>query len=525
MHRLSGVFLTLLLATFLEVPPALAQDNGRAWPTREWLTSSPEEQGMSSERLARLVEFGGLNDMDSLLVTRHGRIVLEATYAPFRAGLKHRINSSTKAVVSTLIAMAMRDGRLDSTDRRMTEFFAERTIANLDDAKKAITIRHLLDMTSGLEWTEGLDGIPRSFFAMERSPDWQQYILDQPMATAPGTVFYYDSGNSHLLSAILTKVTGKSALDYAREVLFGPLGIHDVLWRSDPQGISAGGAGLYMHPRDMAKIGYLYARDGVWEGKQVLPASWIESVRKADVDMREAWAKELRYGSQFWVMPGRDAYMAVGYDRQLVIVMPKLDIVAVTTASARFPAGNGAPTRPRYTFGTLVGFLGDAVTGDAPLPAVPAAAADLEQQLKQATTEQPAPVGGQPAMAKAISGKTWRFAPNEMRIKSITFKLDGTEPSFEYESEGGQSGTPPPARFGGPIGFDGYYRVGGRQRYGLSAARARWLDDGTTLVLDTQTLGNDDSARATFLFGDKTVDVKFEGAVGFKTTLTGRSDD
>ncbi|WP_170302960.1 serine hydrolase domain-containing protein [Reyranella soli] len=151
---------------------------------------------MSSDRLARLVEFGGSNNMDSLLVTRHGRIVLDATYAPFRAGLKHRINSSTKAVISTLVAMAIRDGKLDSTDRRVLEFFADRTIANLDERKKAITIRHLLDMTSGLEWSEGLDGF-RSFIAMERSSDWQQFILDQPMSTAPGTVFYYDSGNSH----------------------------------------------------------------------------------------------------------------------------------------------------------------------------------------------------------------------------------------------------------------------------------------------------------------------------------------
>ncbi len=229
--------------------------------------------------------------MDSLLVTCDRRIVLEAAYAPFRAGFKHRINSATKSVVSTLVAMAMRDGRLDSTDRRLMEFFADRTIANLDDAKKAITIRHLLDMTSGLEWSDrGLDGF-RSFLEMERSPDWQQFVLDRPMSEAPGTRFYYDSGNSHLLSAILTKITGKSAFDYAREELFGPLGIEDVMWRGDPQGISGGGAGLYMHQRDMAKIGYLYLRGGVWEGKQILPASWIEGVRKADVDMRETWGE------------------------------------------------------------------------------------------------------------------------------------------------------------------------------------------------------------------------------------------
>lgn len=526
MHRPSSVLLALLLVTvtLLSALPVTAQEKAFPWPTKGWATSSPEEQGMSSERLARLVEFGRFNDMDSVLVTRHGKIVLEATYAPFRTGLKHRVNSVTKAVISTLVAMAMRDGRLDSTDRRVVEFFGDRTIANLDERKQAITIRHLLDMTSGLEWTEGVSGFPVSYFAMERSPDWQQFILDQPMATAPGTVFYYDSGNSHLLSAILTKVAGKSALDYARETLFGPLGIDDVLWRADPQGISGGGAGLYMHPRDMAKIGYLYLRGGVWEGKQILPASWIEGVRKADVDMRERWAQDLRYGSQFWVMPGRDAYFAVGYDRQLIVVMPKLDIVAALTGSARFPTANGTPTRPRYTFDALLGFLTAAVTADAPLPADPAATAELTRLVKEAATERPAPVGGQPAMAKTISGKTWRFAPNDQRIKSVIFKLDDAEPSFEYDVGSGPGGTPA-ARYGGPIGFDGHYRVGGRMRYGLGATRGTWLADGTTLVLDVQTLGNDDAARVAFLFGDKTVEVKFESALGFKATLTGRTDD
>jgi CubicO group peptidase (beta-lactamase class C family) len=525
MHRLSNVLLAMLATSaFLHVLPAAAQEKPQPWPTKEWAASSPEEQGMSSERFARLVEFGGSNDMDSLLVTRHGRIVLEATYAPFRAGLKHRINSATKSVISTLIAMAIRDGRLDSTDRRVVDFFADRSIANLDEQKKTITIRHLLDMTSGLEWTEGLGGIPRSFFAMERSPDWQQFILDGPMSTAPGERFYYNSGNSHLLSAILTKVTGKSALDYARETLFGPLGIDDVLWRADPQGISGGGAGLYMHPRDMAKIGYLYLRRGMWEGKQILPASWIEGVSKADVDMRERWAQDLRYGSQFWVMPGRDAYFAVGYGRQLIVVMPKLDIVAVMTGSARFPTASGMPTRPRYSFDALVGFLTSAVTADTPLPANEVAAAELAQQVKEAATEKPAPTGGQPVMAKTISGKTWRFAANELRIKWVTFRLDNAEPSFEYEVESGPDGTLS-ARFGGPIGFDGHYRVGGRQRYGLSAARAKWQDDGVTLVLEAQTLGNDNAGRATHLFGDKTVEVKFESANGFRTTLTGRTDD
>ena len=139
----------------------------------------------------------------------------------------------------------------------MLDFFADRTVANLDDRKKEIRVRHLLDMTSGIDWKEP-DAAPESVFAMERSGNWQQFVLDRPMDTAPGTSFNYNSGNSHLLSAILTRLTGRTALDFAREKLFGPLGITDVQWRHDPQGITAGGYGLYLQPRDMAKIGYLY---------------------------------------------------------------------------------------------------------------------------------------------------------------------------------------------------------------------------------------------------------------------------
>ena len=530
MHRLMNTLLAIVLATsaLLCPPLAIAQQTTQVWPTRGWPVSSPEEQGMSSAQLARLFDFGASNDMDSVLVTRHGRIVLEATYAPFSAGLKHRVYSVTKSVVSTLVGMALGDGLLDSTDRKVVDFFPGRTIANLDDAKKAITVRQLLDMTSGLGWTEGLSGAAEAFIAMTRSPDWQQFILDYPMASAPGTRFYYSSGNSHLLSAILSKVTGRSALDYAREKLFGPLGIDDVLWQADPQGVSGGGAGLYMQPRDMAKIGYLWLRGGVWEGRQILPAAWIEGVRAADVDMRESWASDLRYGRQFWVMPLRDAFMAVGYHRQLIVVMPKLDIVAVVTGSSRFASPNGMATTPRYGFGTLVDYLAAAVTSDSAVAANPAATAELAERVKAAAIEQPAPVGVSvseaPPLAKAVSGRRWRFDGNPMRIKSLTLRFDDPEPSYEYELADGPANAPV-GRFGGPIGFDGRFAVGGRLPYGPSAARGAWSADGASLVLEVQTLGNDDVARVTLVFGDKTLELSAQWASGFSAKAQGRAED
>ena len=528
MYRLTNALLATLLATsaLLFAPFATAQDKTPPWPTKEWAISSPEEQGMSSEKLARLVDFGASNDMDSMLVTRHGRLVLEATYAPFRDGLRHRFYSATKAVVSTLVGMALADGRLDSTDHKVVDFFADRTIASLDDAKKAITVQHLLDMTSGLSWQEGVNGGFESYIGMVRSPDWQQFVLDQPMATPPGSRFYYSSGNSHLLSAILGKVTGRSTLDYARERLFGPLGVDDVLWRVDPQGVPNGGSDLYLQPRDMAKIGYLWLRGGLWEGKQILPAAWIEGVRAADVDMHESWSANLRYGRQFWVAPRRDIFMAVGYHRQLVVVMPGLDIVAVFTGSARFSSPNGMPSTPRYGFDKVWDFLAAAVTADGVVAANPAATAELAERVKAAALEQPAPASpaGPPALVKAVSGKTWRFTGSPARVKSITLKLDDPQPSYEYELDLGPPMVPR-GPFGGPIGFDGRFRVGGRTPVGPSAARGTWSADGTSLVLEVQALGSDDLARVTLVFGDRTVELSTDYAGGFKWKLQGRADD
>jgi CubicO group peptidase (beta-lactamase class C family) len=120
------------------------------WPTAGWRSSTPEEQGMGSGALSDLVDFGASHQLESLLVARHGVIVVEAFYAPFRAGVKHRMYSATKSVIGTLVGTALKDGHLDSPHRRMIEFFPGQQIANLDERKSAITIEHLLDMTSGL---------------------------------------------------------------------------------------------------------------------------------------------------------------------------------------------------------------------------------------------------------------------------------------------------------------------------------------------------------------------------------------
>jgi CubicO group peptidase (beta-lactamase class C family) len=301
-----------------------------AWPTTGWTTSPPEAEGMKRESLGRLIAFGQSAGLDGLLVARHGRIVTEAYYGEFLPGMKHVLNSATKGVVGTLIGIAIDRGLLAGVDQPMLEFFPDRKIAHVDDRKKAITIKHLLDMTSGIDWTEPLQGVPETVLGMNLSPDRVQFILDRPMAEAPGRNFNYNSGNSNLLSAILTKSTGCSAREFAQAELFTPLGITDHEWLADPQGNSRGGAGLSLQLRDMAKLGYLYLRKGLWADRQILSAAWIGEVERATVEMRLLGNIDLRYANQFWVVPARNACMAVGFHSQIIMVLPELDIVAVT---------------------------------------------------------------------------------------------------------------------------------------------------------------------------------------------------
>jgi CubicO group peptidase (beta-lactamase class C family) len=499
---------TLLAAALaLVLAPVMARAEG-------WQTSSPEAQGMSCQELAGLVDFGIFNGMDSLLVGRHGKIVAEAYYAPFPSGMRHRVNSATKSVIGSLIGIALKDGLIKSLDQPVLEFFPGREFANTDERKKAITLRHLLDMTSGIDWTEPLSNAsPRSMLEMDRSRDWAQYILDQPMAREPGTAFDYNSGGTQLLSAVLSRVTGKSAENYARESLFGPLGITDFFWRRDPQGVSTGGYGLYLLPRDMAKLGTFWLHDGSWEGRQILPAGWIDTAREGRTDMP---FPGFRYGNLFWSVPDRNVFMAVGFDRQLIVMLPKLDIVATFTGANRYSNAEGKPSSPKYSILQAVKPLETAVKSHQPLPDDPPALAKLGDRIKRVAEEARTESAGNSPLAAQISGKSWRLQPNFARVTSIsfTFGQGGAEYALTVDGQ----------RYGGPIGLNGFYAVGGRRLFGKSAAKGRWLDD-KTFQLEMQTLGNDDAVVVPFVFDGKRLSGRLETFFGIKIDFQGEAED
>ena len=348
------------------------------WPTEGWRTSTPEEQGIDSEMLAEMFETireQGHN-FDSVTVVRNGYVVADAIVYPFKPDSRHIIHSCTKSIVSALIGIAIEDGYIESVDQPILDIFSDRTAANLDAQKEAVTLEHLLIMASGLECRDSYLYRWRGMNEMQRSGDWVQYMLDLPMAEPPGSRFEYCNGGSFLLSAIIQETTGMSADDFAQEHLFGPLGISDVMWPMNPHGITIGWGEMRMRPHDMAKIGYLYLNEGRWDGEQIVPADWVAASTRKHIDA----TLQDGYGYQWWVTGNADnqrpgVYMALGYAGQFIFVAPEKDLVVAITSELE--------DRDFYTPQRLLDdYIIPAIESSAPLPANPDGVTALEASIE-----------------------------------------------------------------------------------------------------------------------------------------------
>jgi CubicO group peptidase (beta-lactamase class C family) len=327
------VFLLCLcvLAAGCNSPKATAASGSDIpWPTEGWQTSTPEEQGMDSGLLQEMQETIRRQrlGLHSLLVIRNGKIVSETYYAGYKAETRHELYSVTKSFIGTLVGIALEQGLIESLDTPVVDLFPGVSFANPDPRKQAMTVEDLLTMRSGLDWEEG----EAAYLELSNSPDWAIFMLDLPMESAPGKEFVYCSGCSHVLSSILYWVTWQNVRKFADQILMKPLGITGYDWETDNQGVHLGGWGMQLTPRDMAKLGYLYLHEGVWDGKQLVPADWIAESVKARVDTRGGTG----YGYQWWVFPefpgtANGAYSALGHAGQAIFVIPELQIVVVTT--------------------------------------------------------------------------------------------------------------------------------------------------------------------------------------------------
>ncbi len=320
----------VMLRSLETEPPAKPRRLESYWPTDGWRYAHPSEVGMDADTLDAMVEDirrSGLG-VDSAMVVKGGYVVLDEYFGSYEEDELHITYSCTKSVVSTLIGIAIDEGIIEGTDALLLYLFTDIQPENLDEWKRGITLQDILMMSAGFdardswlyEW-ERLD-------EMHDADDAVQYVLDLPMAFEPGSRFEYTNGVSHLLSCLITEKAGVSAAEYAEEHLFGSLGITDYRWTADNRGRNWGYSSLYLTPRSMAKIGYLFLNEGTWDGTQVVPREWVQEAtrHRIDANLRDG------YGYQWWV-DDDGYYLALGYKGQFIFVIPDHDVVAVFTSS------------------------------------------------------------------------------------------------------------------------------------------------------------------------------------------------
>ena len=329
----AGVSVGLLgLLAPLEHAPGL--DTAQAAP---WASASPAAEGLDPESIDRGVEqLSSLGGVRTVLVVRHGTIVADRSFGgPGLSREPHNLKSASKSLLSALVGIGLDrgvfgDAGLGATLADLLPDYAR----GLPEEKRRITLENLLSMEAGLRSTSR-----ERYGPWVAHDDWVAAALAEPMVAEPGTEYHYSTGNTHLVSAILTEATGKSTLELARDWLMRPIGGHVASWDRAPEGYYFGGNNLRMTPRDLARLGQLFLQGGRWDGRQIVPSSWVgtSTARHA-----KGWPE--RYGAYgyLWWIPREDpweSYAAIGYGGQFLYVVPELDMLVVVTSTLE---GKGA---------------------------------------------------------------------------------------------------------------------------------------------------------------------------------------
>lgn len=382
---------------------------------------SPESVGISSKAILaflRDVEAERVAmperhlELHSLMVLRHGKVAAEAWWAPYRADDVHLLYSLSKSFTSTAIGMLVQEGRL-SVEDHVLSFFPEDAPTEPSEHLRAMTVWNLLTMTTG----QDADDVA-AFYRAEDG-NWVREFIARPVPYAPGSEFRYNSGATYMLSAILTKLTGESVLDYLRPRLFDPLGVEKATWESDPRGRSVGGWGLSLTTEAIARFGLLYLQNGKWESRQIIPTQWVEDATRAQVpngdDANSDWCQG--YGYQFWRCR-HGAYRGDGAFGQTCMVLPEQDMVVVLTATA-------------YDHQTLFNRIYTnilAACSAAPLPTDEAGNRALAEQFAKLAS--PGPIGQtvceiNPRVYRSDAGKTLRihFVAGETHLVCEEFSI------------------------------------------------------------------------------------------------------
>jgi CubicO group peptidase (beta-lactamase class C family) len=383
--------------------------------------SAPEAQGISSAAISRFLQAvkSSGQEFHSLMILRHGHVVAEAWWAPYSSEHRQQLYSLSKSFTGTAVGLAVSEGLL-KVDDPIIKFFRDMLPAEISDNLAALQVKHLLSMSVG----HGKDSI----LLLEASPKgvpWEKTFLSLPVVFKPGSQFMYNSGASFMLSAIIKRVTGKTAQQYLEPRLYKPLNISNTTWGENWEGINMGASHLRMPTEDIAKFGQLYLQKGMWNGKQVISKDWVAAASYKQIENGKndsSWG--YGYGYQFWLNPP-GGFRADGAFGQYSMVLPELDaVVAIISESIE------TKKTMQIVWDVLLPEMKSAA-----LQPNPAEHQTLLKALKSLKYDPPQ-MAATSATAARITGKEFMLDKNPFNARSVSFSFKDDNCVFTLKEDG-----------------------------------------------------------------------------------------
>jgi CubicO group peptidase (beta-lactamase class C family)/predicted glycoside hydrolase/deacetylase ChbG (UPF0249 family) len=370
--------------------------------------STPEAEGVSSQNIITFLDAAAASDHEfhSIMILRHGKVVAEGWWNPYRSDLKHTMYSVSKSFAATAIGFAVSEKKI-SVEDKVISFFPDETPATIDPNLATLRVKHLLSMSVGQQ--------PDPTGPVVISDNWVRKFLSTPIIHEPGTQFLYNSAATYMLSAIVQKVTDQKIIDYLKPRLFQPLGIVGIDWEVDPSGVNVGGWGLRLKTEDMAKFGQLFLQKGLWNGKQILPASWVNEASTMKI-MQDPSAPQAKKDSSDWLQgycyqmwrSRNNSYRGDGAFGQYILVLPEKDAVIIVTSETA-----NMQTELNLVWKYLLPAFQDKKL---------AANTKVYKQLKTrlATLALPIPSKREDVAETKVSGKTFSIVSPDRKLESFT---------------------------------------------------------------------------------------------------------
>ncbi len=392
--------------------------------------STPEHEGVSSAAILAFVQAAdtSIDAMNSFMLVRHGSVIAEGWWTPYDARTQHVLYSLSKSFTSTAVGLAIAEGKM-SLDDAVLKYFPDDAPAQPSANLRAMRVRDLIRMNTG-HVTEPSIITPADSTMMDAT--WTRRFLMHPVQFKPGTHFLYNSGATYMLSAIVQKVTGQTVREYLTPRLFVPLGIESPTWVSSPQGINAGGYGLSVRTEDIAKLGQLYLQRGKWQGKQLIPAAWVDEATSRQTSNGSSPTSDWDqgYGYQFW-RSRHNTYRGDGAFGQYMMVIPQYDAVVAITSGVR-------------DMQAVMNLVWDKLLpafSPSSLPENAVARRALGTKLASLAVKMPT---GRPSstVAARASGKWFDLTENNRGIRAVSLDLTPSAPALLVRTATGETRTP-----------------------------------------------------------------------------------